>query len=92
METAQEKIVPPSNQAGIPEEIQAELNTWLFKTKARRREIESLIGKLQFIAKCVKPGRIFLGRLIQWIRGMDSATYHPIPPEARKDIAWWARC
>ena len=73
-------------------DIQMELNTWLFKTTARRKEVESLIGKLQFLAKCVRAGRIFLSRLIQWIRGMDRSQKYTIPHEARKDIAWWARC
>ena len=73
-------------------EIQQEINTWLFKSTARRREVESLIGKLQFLAKCIKAGRVFLSRLIQWIRGMDRSSMHTIPEEARKDIAWWGRC
>ena len=41
-------------------EITMELHTWLTKTTARRCEVESLIGKLQFLAKCIKAGRIFL--------------------------------
>ena len=45
-------------------EIQQELHTWLFRTTAKCREVESLLGKLQFIAKCIKAGRIFLSRLI----------------------------
>ena len=59
---------------------------------ARRKEVESLIGKLQFLAKCIKAGRIFMSWLIQWLRGMDRTKNHIIPIEARKDIAWWARC
>ena len=62
------------------------------KATARRREVESLIGKLQFLAKCIKAGRIFLSRLINWIRRMDRNTEYAIPIEARKDIAWWGRC
>ena len=73
-------------------EIQIELGTWLLRTAANRREVESLIGKLQFLAKCIKAGRIFLSRLIQWIRGMHRGFTYPIPLEARKDIAWWTRC
>ena len=73
-------------------EIQSELGRWLYRTTASRREVESLIGKLQFMAKCIKAGRVFLSRLIQWIRGMDRAHTYTIPIEARKDIAWWARC
>ena len=72
-------------------EIQQELDTWLYKTRARRREVESLIGKLQFMAKCVRAGRIFLSRLIQFIRQMNRKDLYAIPMEARKDIAWWSR-
>ena len=73
------------------QEIKQELAGWLSKTVARRREVESLVGKLQFMAKCVRTGRIFLGRLIQWIQTMDRRFNYAIPMEARKDIAWWAR-
>ena len=74
------------------QDIMTELRTWLYKGSATRKEVESLIGKLQFLAKCIKAGRIFLSRLIQWIRGMDRQHRYPIPLEARKDIAWWSRC
>ena len=74
------------------QEIKLELGSWLLRTKAKRREVESLIGKLQFMAKCIRSGRIFLGRLIQWIRTMNRKGAYTIPLEARKDIAWWGRC
>ena len=74
------------------EEINKEIGSWLLRTSALRREVESLIGKLQFVAKCVKAGRIFLSRLINWIRGMDRKQEYSIPLEACKDIAWWGRC
>ena len=73
------------------EEIKQELSTWLLKVVASRREVESLVGKLQFMAKCIRAGRVFISRLIQWIRTMDRRGNYPIPLEARKDIAWWAR-
>ena len=68
-------------------EIKAELSTWLYKNKATRKEVESLLGKLQFVSKCVKPGRVFLARLIQWLKGMDRTTKYNLPLEARRDIA-----
>ena len=71
-------------------EIKQELDTWLLRTSARRLEVESLVGKLQFMAKCIKAGRVFLGRLIRWIRVMDRKKQYTIPIEAWKDIAWWA--
>ena len=72
--------------------IQQELQRWLLKTSARRREVESLIGKLQFLAKCIRAGRIFLSRLIHLVKGMNRTDHYTIPLEARRDIAWWGRC
>ena len=72
-------------------EIQQEVGRWLTKTAAKQKMVESLIGKLQFVAKCVRSGRIFLSRLIQCIRGMDRRYLYTIPQEARKDIVWWGR-
>ena len=74
------------------QDMLTELNTWNTKTKASRKEVESLIGKLQFASKCIKPGRTFIARLIQWLRGMDRRRKYSIPKEARKDIAWWGKC
>ena len=82
MEISAEKLI----------DIQQELQLWLYRTKATRKEVESLIGKLQFLAKCIRAGRTFLARLIQWIRSMKRGQDYHIPQEARKDIAWWSRC
>ena len=73
-------------------DIQQELQVWLYRTNATRKEVESLIGKLQFLAKCIRAGRVFLARLIQWIRHMNRGQKYHIPQEARKDTAWWSRC
>ena len=79
----------------IPEhkvkDITQDLDAWLYKNKATRKELESLIGKLQFATKCVRAGRVFMSRLLNWIRGLDRRGFHPIPLEARKDLAWWRR-
>ena len=70
-----------------------ELRKWLFKQEATRRELESIIGKLQFAARTVKSGRIFVARLLNWLRQMttDRTTKIFIHEEARKDLAWWSR-
>ena len=70
----------------------AELNSWNLKNHACRKELESLIGKLQFASKCIKPGRTFIAKLLQWLRTMKRGQKYPIPKEARKDLAWWGRC
>ena len=72
-------------------EIMKELDTWTYRTKATRTEAESLVGKLQFMGKCVKPGRVFIARLINWMKTLSRQGKHTIQLEARKDIAWWGR-
>jgi hypothetical protein len=39
-------------------EIKNLIQVWLHKTEAMLREIQSLIGKLNFVASCVRSSRI----------------------------------
>ena len=70
-------------------EILAELNKWRFKPTSTRKELESLIGKLQFIGNCVRASRVFIARLLNELRGMERGTVYDISDQARKDIQWW---
>ena len=72
-------------------DTQAELDQWLYRTAATRKELESIIGRLQFMGKCVKPGRVFVARLLNWLKTLHRKGKHNIPLEARKDFAWWGR-
>ena len=72
-------------------ETPQELHTWTYRTMTTGKEMESLVGKLQFMGKCVKPGRIFISRLINWMKTLDRQRKYTIPLKARKDMAWWAR-
>ena len=57
------------------------LRAWLSKSEATRREVESLGGKLSFIATCVRPGRLFISRLLDYLS--------ELPDFVRKDVLWW---
>ena len=61
------------------------------KNTASLKEIQSLLGKLNFIAACVRPGRIFISRLLQWLKVLyhSDVKKHPIPVYVKKDIQWW---
>ena len=62
---------------------------WLHKTQCTRTELEELIGKLQFVAACVRPGRIFIGRLLEQLRSMKRHIYYSIDYNTHKDVYWW---
>ena len=65
------------------------LDSWRFKTQATKREWESLIGKLQYVSNCVRPGRLFTSRLIQEMKGLPRYGEWDISDNARLDIKWW---
>ena len=71
-------------------EIRMILKTWKRCKKCTREELESLIGKLNFISKVVQPGRLFLRRLINLTTTVKKSHHHiNLNNQARADIEWW---
>ena len=76
-----------------PERVQEILDLveiWLYKPVATLKELQSLSGKLSFVASCVQSSRVFIARLLNWLRqiqGQKSAL--PIPSFIYKDLVWW---
>ena len=72
-------------------ELKELLQHWLHRRgTAKKREIQSLVGKLCFVAKCVRQSRIFLNRILVLLRSA-ARNHHRIrlTIEFRKDILWW---
>ena len=80
----------------LPEDKLARLRVmlqgWTDMRTCTKRELRSLIGMLQHVASVVKPGRIFLRRLID-LSTVPKRLHHLVRlnREARSDIGWWAR-
>jgi len=74
------------------QEINNLLQTWYIKRSASKRDLQSLIGKLQFVAKCVVPGRLFISRILDLLRGLKQPQHRRrLTAEFRKDIGWWLK-
>ena len=77
----------------VPQERVSEcmglLTEWLDKNEVKRKEVESLVGKLSFIAMCVRPGRLFISRLLEYLRGLPKVGKVKVPGSVRKDLLWW---
>lgn len=72
------------------EEILNLVSKWLSKLEASLSELQSLKGKLQFVSSCVKPSRVFICRLLNWLRQIqNSHSALPIPSYIKKDLTWW---
>jgi hypothetical protein len=65
------------------------LRTWEKKTTASRQQLQQLLGKLFHIAKCVKPARLFVGRMLDTLRRSPLSGFTPLDDEFQKDIFWF---
>ena len=81
--------ITPSRKA----EILTELEWWVHTPDYTRKQLESLIGKLQFISLCVRPGRILMNRLWNQLKVTPPTirTQKQYGSEMDKDIGWWAK-
>lgn len=66
------------------------VSEWLCKRSAKKVQLQSLIGSLQFVAKCVKPGRVFIGRMLHVLRKLKRKNHKfSLTAEIKKDLLWW---
>ena len=56
---------------------------------ATKKMLQSLLGKLHFIGKCVRLSRVFVSRLLHKLRSLDDNGIFLIDREVRKDLLWW---
>ena len=70
-------------------QITAELEKWLHRDSACRKEVESLVGQLSFVSKCVRPSRAFMARIYNTLRDMPHTGQVTIPQECKEDLEWW---
>ena len=68
------------------------LPQWLVKKSTTKTELQSLIGKLPFVCKCVCPRRLFLSCLLDTLRSLRRPQHCVrLMADLRKDIQRW-RC
>ena len=71
-------------------DILHELHHWENRHKCTKRELLSIIGKLLFVARVVRPGRTFVRRMIDLSKRIKHL-HHKIRlnKEFRADVEWW---
>ena len=78
----------------LPERREAllgELQEWLFKDKCSIKDVQRLVGKLQFICAVVRPGRLFMSRMLDMLREVEKGGMLKITQQCRLDILWWLK-
>ena len=70
--------------------IESLLHSWLSKKSASNSMLQSLIGKLMFISKCVRQSRIFMSRLLTQLWTLKHSHHHfTLRSESKNDLQWW---
>ena len=64
---------------------------WQEKTKCTKVELQSLIGLLQFVTKCVWQSRVFMNRLLEALRGIEDRNQITLSRSFQKDLKWWSK-
>lgn len=81
-------------EARLPDDklcrLRCDLSSWASTKSTTLRELQSLIGTLNFACKVVSPGRAFLQRMIQLTRGIKKPHHHiRLNHSFQQDIAMW---
>ena len=70
------------------EEVMTQVSEVYEKAHISKRTLQSLLGHLLFIAKCVRPARIFVSRLLNALR-VAKGGYIKVDDDMHKDLSWF---
>ena len=76
------------------QEVRSEVRLWLKKTTTTRRTLQTLLGKLFWVSRCLKHSRCFMGRLLGQLKLTNSVPENKkvkLSSDCIADIQWWDR-
>ena len=66
--------------------------SWLQKDEATLREVQSLVGKLNFVCYTIRSGRVFILRILEFLHQYKGRSVKlQIPGKMKLDIKWWEK-
>ena len=77
--------VPPEKLV----QIQQLCRTWIHKYQCTKKELQSLLGSLLYISKCVKNSRFFLNRMLALLRANTTSKVITLDSDFKKDLNWF---
>ena len=77
----------------IPEDKWAELrkllSEWKSKQSATLKQVQKLAGHLNFACRCVRSGRVYLSRILNFLRSFTNEVSLDVTDDVRDDVHWW---
>ena len=72
------------------EELKSLVAKWLGKKFCQVKDLQSLVGKLQHASRVVRPGRTFLRRMFDLLKGIpQKQQFVRLNTSFRSDLMWW---
>ena len=79
--------IPPEKLRQINDTVKE----WLEKRSCTKRQLQSILGLLLYVHKCVKPARVFLNRMLDLLRTSQNAQKITLTSDFRRDVRWFAK-
>ena len=70
-------------------ELHEILKKWSLKSEATLKELQQLLGKLNFVCNTVRAGRIFVSRIINLLKETPVTGSWPLTADLKADLRWW---
>ena len=86
-DTVTSTISIPANKIA---EIMALVRTWQGRSCATKHQLQSLLGKLHHVSKCVKPARLFVSRMLDTLRSVPDRGRVALNADFQRDLQWFA--
>ena len=79
----------------IPDDKLRQINDtvkeWQDRSSCSKRQLQSLLGQLLYIHKCVRPARTFLNRMLELLRQNYDAHTITLTQAFKRDLRWFSR-
>ena len=72
------------------EQINSVVRQWLNKKVVSRCQLQSILGLLLYVHKCVKPARVFLNRMLELLRSSHPTHSITLTSDFKRDLRWFA--
>ena len=66
-----------------------DLQVWDGKIQATKKQMQSIIGSMQFVAKVAPPVRLFLNRMIECMKDMPMSGSHSLSSGFKQDVKFF---
>ena len=66
------------------------VDAWATKHVCTKRSLQSLLGNLLYVHKCVAPARMFLNRMLELLRSNYDASIIKLTEDFKRDLRWFS--